>query len=1374
MAETSLANLVVELTARSDKFEAAIKQVEGRLGSFEREVITRTSKIEAGFNRLSGFTSKIQSGLALIGSAAALGGLTALTKGALESAAAINDTATRLGISAEALQEWQFAAAQSGSSAEDFAAGLQILERNLAQAAAGTGTAKEAIKALGLDAAALAKDPVHALDLIADKIAAIPNQAQRAQVVFALLGKGAASLIPVLQQGSTALADLRQQAHETGNVMSEDLVKTGGELNDKFTAAADAIDKQFKSALISLAPIITKAVADLAPLATQAANILATVLQANNLGRQGRKREIAEELAKLQAEFVRVQQEQAGSIVPGFGARGGEISQQMQVLSDEFERLDKETAQLGTTTAKTSSEIDPTLAAALGKAGTAADHAAKALATARTEIAQQDAIYQRVIAGTLTLDEATQELTIAQLAERLGSRQLAEAHVVLKDKAEDLAKADALIAKQATELTEIRLKEARTAETAAHAADQRIDASRAEAAIIAEGIATGRQYDDIQRDIAITLKERELQEQGVTDRLHERAIAEVEAIHAANVQREALDKLRGAKQEALRDALLTTNDLKDVGADFLDDLFKGKLSTRAFKQKGEEIGKELIHGIFFGKSDEEHLIIGNFNDLVGIDKDGGIIGNIFRQGGTKSGQNFVSGFLTETGASGGSGGTGGLFGSGGFLGIGSPAGGVGPGGMGPPAPGTGIFAGQVPGAGFFSQGSGLFGGSAFGAVGGISGIGAGLFGSGDSGSRVASGVLGAAALIPGPQQPFVAAGAIVASLFASGFFDHLFGRPGRIAKEKKSIEKALEEIFDFDVPLKNIDKFRKQAEVNFDAVEGSLSSLGVGFALGLDLGGIGSVKRFGNLSQASFEQAGLSAKEAQAEVLDLAQALHFDLAQSIHDVNDALGGGFADKKNQLSLKEYMEEVREGQTDILTLNELLTGSLEIFTGFSPVINEAALANRFLSEEFIETATATGLMDARVQALALEVKAGMIPIEDAIIQLNAWRKAAGLTALELKDFHLDANAISEEAALIVGVATDTGRAAGDALSRGFEQGLSTVDFEAAFKEVEKGIIREAIIAQFVKDNIEQIFSGIDLTDPFSLTNDQIDLMSRKLGVGYENLRKILSAAGLLPNALEKAADAVGNIADEFRTVGKSIQQIIDSLLFGPDSPLAPTEQLGLLKAREQALRASLATAAPDKVPGILSELGDVIGKQSPLAADVFGSSSTRFLDEFNAGINTLEAIQTQATDAAASIDTQVLDSSIRQEDLLVQIRDTIAQGLGVQVKAATGGAWLATTPTRMNLLFGEAGPEYLQATPLWQMGRARTPASASALTKTQQSVRSTIQLTMGPGAVVINGGDRHAGREAADAFVEQLWRALDSDPRARAKVREIRAN
>lgn len=388
----------------------------------------------------------------------------------------------------------------------------------------------------------------------------------------------------------------------------------------------------------------------------------------------------------------------------------------------------------------------------------------------------------------------------------------------------------------------------------------------------------------------------------------------------------------------------------------------------------------------------------------------GAAGSILRGGLGSLGSGISNVFFPSPGGFGGSAGSTG----GGFAGV--PF--LNPTGGGTTLPSVGSF---IPGfggqAGFFQQGSGLFGGSAFGTLGAGTGITAGLFGSGSPLARIFSGGLGAAALIPGPQQPFIAAAALIASLFGSG----LFNQPSRIATEKKDISKLLTQQFGFNVPSGDVSRQVPGLDLTFGSLRPGLAALGTGFALGEDQGGIGTLKRFANLSFAAFKEQGLGVEDAKAKVLALAQAMGFTLVKALGDVKKAFEGGFGDKNNQLTLKEYNEEVKEGQKDISTYGQLLKGTFDILTGFSSQVDTAKVANGLLADTFKKNVKAAGDLTPAMKDLADQVRAGTIPIEEAINKLNEYRATQGKGALELKDFEVNIDAVRQQFVRL-GVAID----------------------------------------------------------------------------------------------------------------------------------------------------------------------------------------------------------------------------------------------------------------------------------------------------------------------------------------------------------------
>lgn len=158
--------------------------------------------------------------------------------GIAASTAALGDnvakTADRIGISVGALQELRYAAERTGVDVGTFDKALEGMQKRLGEAAGGTGTAVDALKALGLSASDLiAMDPDAAFAAIADGMAGIESQAEKTIIANDLFGRSGVALLNTLREGSDGLENLREQARRTGYVLSEEAARDAEVFQDR-------------------------------------------------------------------------------------------------------------------------------------------------------------------------------------------------------------------------------------------------------------------------------------------------------------------------------------------------------------------------------------------------------------------------------------------------------------------------------------------------------------------------------------------------------------------------------------------------------------------------------------------------------------------------------------------------------------------------------------------------------------------------------------------------------------------------------------------------------------------------------------------------------------------------------------------------------------------------------------------------------------------------------------------------------------------------------------------------------------------------------------------------------------------------------------
>jgi len=139
------------------------------------------------------------------GLAFSVGSIVAFGKSVLDSASQIGDLSSQLGISTNAVQGFQFAAEQSGSSLDAVGIALTKMNQNLA---GGDKSTVKALKDAGLEFSAIRNmKPEDAFLAITDAVKRIPDPMTQTDVALQLFGKSAAQLLPAIKDGFREVAD---------------------------------------------------------------------------------------------------------------------------------------------------------------------------------------------------------------------------------------------------------------------------------------------------------------------------------------------------------------------------------------------------------------------------------------------------------------------------------------------------------------------------------------------------------------------------------------------------------------------------------------------------------------------------------------------------------------------------------------------------------------------------------------------------------------------------------------------------------------------------------------------------------------------------------------------------------------------------------------------------------------------------------------------------------------------------------------------------------------------------------------------------------------------------------------------------------------
>jgi hypothetical protein len=230
----------------------------GQIGALHVKLGLDSAQFEQGIKKtqasLKGLNFAGLSG-AVVGAAAVAGLTTAFIalRKSMQIGDDIADTAKRLAVSTDALQEYRYAVHQLGGDFEDADKALEGFSKAFGLARSNfSKRATKPFEALGLDPKAFASTE-EAFQAVIEKISQLSSTAEQAAIADKL---GIGSMLPAIRDGGAAIDDLRKKAHDLGFVIGSDVVDELGTANDKFEDMQKILDAQLATAMVNLAPLI--------------------------------------------------------------------------------------------------------------------------------------------------------------------------------------------------------------------------------------------------------------------------------------------------------------------------------------------------------------------------------------------------------------------------------------------------------------------------------------------------------------------------------------------------------------------------------------------------------------------------------------------------------------------------------------------------------------------------------------------------------------------------------------------------------------------------------------------------------------------------------------------------------------------------------------------------------------------------------------------------------------------------------------------------------------------------------------------------------------------------------------------------------------
>ena len=145
----------------------------------------------------------------------------------------IDKTSQKLGMSAEAYQEWDYVLGQAGVDITSMTTGLKTMTNQIDDAKNGSVKAQERFAKLGIslnDLNTMSREDI--FSAVVSGMQGMADTTERAALANDLFGKSGQNLTPLFNETTESTEKLKQAAHELGFVMSDEAVKASAEFND--------------------------------------------------------------------------------------------------------------------------------------------------------------------------------------------------------------------------------------------------------------------------------------------------------------------------------------------------------------------------------------------------------------------------------------------------------------------------------------------------------------------------------------------------------------------------------------------------------------------------------------------------------------------------------------------------------------------------------------------------------------------------------------------------------------------------------------------------------------------------------------------------------------------------------------------------------------------------------------------------------------------------------------------------------------------------------------------------------------------------------------------------------------------------------------
>ena len=206
--------LKVIISATVKPLEKSIKDVNKRLGTLDKTTQQTTKSMSESFDKSVASINKVGVALAAAATAAVVS-LGKIMKSSMDSANDLFTLSSQTGLTTDRLQELQYAAEMTGSSADK-------LQRGVLSVSRAVEAGNPALAAMGINTT----DSAEAFEQALIGLSRMEEGTAKQTLGNELLGRSYADLKPLIDEGANGIRQLTQAAHANGAVMSGELLQS--------------------------------------------------------------------------------------------------------------------------------------------------------------------------------------------------------------------------------------------------------------------------------------------------------------------------------------------------------------------------------------------------------------------------------------------------------------------------------------------------------------------------------------------------------------------------------------------------------------------------------------------------------------------------------------------------------------------------------------------------------------------------------------------------------------------------------------------------------------------------------------------------------------------------------------------------------------------------------------------------------------------------------------------------------------------------------------------------------------------------------------------------------------------------------------------